>query len=506
MIKQEKLFPFFIVALITFSPFYIPQLIITAQASEENPCTYETPGWLLPQGEGIHVATSGADNATCGAISAPCRSIELGLSRATSGGTVWVHAGIYEENNLTIPSNVTLVSADGPQKAHIYSKDNRAVYFYNVNNASVDGFDIYGDWNAGSSGDGLVRVLDSTNIKIRNCLIHDAKHDSDCIKVSGKVDGLLMERLVIWNPGARETGTYQENIDLFGSDGTSDDGASLQNITLRGSWLFHTQERGGQQLIYAKASVENIIYEENIFGPSETMAGDGPSVNAGGNEPDPNNPSGFTGWHFIVRNNIFLGLRGDCALGISNIDDAWVYNNTFYANSGPNLRSVIMFRGQQHPLDKVNIFNNIFTSNYPERDGADFYWVREGGIPTTFVHMNNFYFNNIAQSDFDYRGEDGSQYDKDPLLGSPAPPSRSTLPTNIDAIETLLSNFFLTNNSPAVNQGVDAVSQTGHPNWDSVATRHCDISQNLRIEGATWDTGAHEIVDQNFIIMNIIIE
>ena len=51
----------------------------------------------------IHVATNGADTATCGSASAPCASIPFGYARAASGDTIDVGAGTFTlANALTI--------------------------------------------------------------------------------------------------------------------------------------------------------------------------------------------------------------------------------------------------------------------------------------------------------------------------------------------------------------------------------------------------------------------
>ena len=42
--------------------------------------------------------------------------------------------------------------------------------------------------------------------------------------------------------------------------------------------------------------------------------------------------------------------KGDAALAVMNAEDAWIYNNVFYANSGADTRSVIMFRGNYYPV------------------------------------------------------------------------------------------------------------------------------------------------------------
>ena len=132
----------------------------------------------------IHVALTGLNTNTGGAAD-PYRTIVYGMTQAASGDTVRVHAGTYEEYNIPMRSGVWLVSADGLHAARIYSGPYRAVRFFGVSNCGIDGFEIYGDYAAGSPSDGLVRVYQVSNVTLRNLLVHDAPADCDCIKVGG---------------------------------------------------------------------------------------------------------------------------------------------------------------------------------------------------------------------------------------------------------------------------------------------------------------------------------
>jgi parallel beta-helix repeat protein len=60
----------------------------------------------------LHVSPQGSDGNPC-TSSAPCRTIQHGLSRLSSGDTVLIGAGTYAEGNLMPPSGVTLQGASG---------------------------------------------------------------------------------------------------------------------------------------------------------------------------------------------------------------------------------------------------------------------------------------------------------------------------------------------------------------------------------------------------------
>jgi hypothetical protein len=438
----------------------------------------------------IHVDKAGTDSGGCGAPASPCKTVKQGLSRATSGKTVYVHQGTYAELALAVPSGVRLYSADGRFKAKISSGASSAVRFTGVNNAEIDGFEIYGKLDAGSvDGDGLVRVHNTSKIIIRNCLVHDAGRDQDLIKVSGTVNGLLIERVIAYNPAKRvkpnPCGTsvsYQENIDIFGSAGTA------LNIIVRGCWLFQLGSVG-DWLIYTKINAANVIYENNVFGPSAGGGCGNSAVGIGTGEAGQPDPKAYVVQHAIVRNNVFVGIKGDAALGVLNSNDVWVYGNTFYGNSGSTNRSVIVFRGNTRELGKVELFGNIFVNNHPSRKGGTLIWNRNKA-PTPFFHDHNLFFNNVSSSDIVMSKEAHGIY-KDPLLKAPAIPKTSV--SSVAQILAIAATFALKSGSPAIDKAIDAVARVGHPSWQPAQTnRRWDILGQSRPAADTWDIGAVE--------------
>src|SRR5262249_26770304 len=58
------------------------------------------------------VSPSGSDSNPC-TLDSPCRSIRQGISRLQSGDSLSIQGGTYAENNLHVPSNVTVEGAAG---------------------------------------------------------------------------------------------------------------------------------------------------------------------------------------------------------------------------------------------------------------------------------------------------------------------------------------------------------------------------------------------------------
>jgi hypothetical protein len=447
--------------------------------------------------EGIHVALSGADTDDCGRSTAPCRTVGKGMDRASAGENVLVHAGTYEESWIELKSDVALYSADGLLAAKIYSGDRSAVRFDGVSNALFDGFEVYGNLNGGEAGDGLIRVLDSSGITIRNGMFHDAPADQDVVKVSGRVHGLLLENLVVFNPaervGVNPCGAgawYQENIDIFGSGAAEGDPPPVSNVVVRGCWLFHT-DAGGDWLIYSKINTENVLYENNVFGPSAGGGCGNAAVGIGTGEAGQPDASAPVVTRAIVRNNIFSGLKGDGALAVMNSVDVWVYSNVFYENSGALTRSVIMTRGNSHAVENLQVFGNVFLDNNPSKSGAVFYWERDP-LAGTFFHDFNLYLNNISASDVDYHAEASSLFSLDPQLAAAAVPDISAPSPAL--LLPIAAGFEPASGSPVTDRGPDAVARESHPNWlPGVTDRRWDIAGAARPPADTWDMGAHEI-------------
>jgi hypothetical protein len=457
-----------------------------------NPYDYDGPAiWVS--------ASEGTDTSDCGDPDNPCRTIKQGRNQSVSGMAVLVKTGEYHENFIYVRSGTQLIAIDGPLTASIYSGDRSAVRFETVSDASVVGFEIHGDWNQGPEGDGLVRVLDSSHILIKDCVIYDAPYDADCIKVSGDCDGLLMENLVVFNPAQRDPSRnpcgdsvwYQENIDIFGRglNGTSE--AQVRNVVLRDSWLFHTPDRGGDWLIYSKINCANILYENNVFGPSAGRGCANAAVGVGTEEPGIPDENQHVVRSAIVRNNIFVGIRGDAALGVMNADDVWIYNNTFWNNSGDALRSAVMIRGNRVPVGEVFFFNNILEDDQPTaRADGRLFWVREGGAGGLY-HDQNLYWNCASSSDLPYTSEAHSIYDASAGLSSPKVPSIAVI--SIDRVAEIARGFALAPGSPALDHGLVALDFEGHPDWDpSVTNVAWDIFGSSRSSSGTWDLGVTE--------------
>ncbi|HUW83661.1 MAG TPA: right-handed parallel beta-helix repeat-containing protein [Phycisphaerae bacterium] len=394
----------------------------------------------------IYVAKNG-NNGNSGGSADPYLTIKYAISQSTSGDVIHVRAGTYAEWWIVIKSGTELISEDGLYAAKIYSGTGSAIRLEN-DNSGIDGFEIYGDWDAGASEiDGLVRPLWSNNTWVKNCLIHDAPNDGDVIKIGA--DNVLIENCIIYDPAHRyDDVSYQECVDIFGDPVPN-------GVTVRGCWIYHTPEHGGDNLIFAKGGSKNILWENNVFGPCEGGASVDASVGCGASSP-----AVFPACeNFIARNNIFVNCSGDGAFEFKSAKNAHVYNNIFYNYVGG--RCFIQFFSTQPsgapPQTDRNedcyVYNNIFlqSNGYPIYQDRGRWTPGVTYIPENFGHDNNIYYlcnTSPASNDVDVTAEANSIFDN-PDLVAPATPNIGS-----DNWASIVADFLLQDVSPAIDAGV----------------------------------------------------
>lgn len=180
----------------------------------------------------------------------PFRTIQLAVDKATAGTAIMVRAGTYVEN-VKLPTKndgndaapIWLLSADGPQKAHIVAATNTVstVYGYGTDNIVLSGFSITGGKNgiqfsqSGSDFSNLTR-----NIVIENNVIKGSVDDG--IKVS---QGRNVQVV-----GNVTTYTGQEGIDFV----------AVNNALVQGNDVSGARGAAG---IFAKGGSTKVVIDGN---------------------------------------------------------------------------------------------------------------------------------------------------------------------------------------------------------------------------------------------------
>ncbi|MBW2462948.1 MAG: MYXO-CTERM sorting domain-containing protein, partial [Deltaproteobacteria bacterium] len=413
-------------------------------------------------------------------------TVEAGLAAASDGDTVLVRAGTYDVAQLRPGSGVTLMSEDGPANTHLFaSAGGQAVLIEGVTNVRVEGFDIYSELDLGPRTNALVYVEESTDIYIGDCYLHDAPNDGDILKLND-TQRFVIEDSVLYNPGERTTGDgFQECIDIRGHGDDS--------ITVRGSWLFH-EGTHGDYLLYAKGGTTNLLWENNIFGPS---AGADP-----GNVPVETGHLGQTdagadyeSENFVVRGNLLVGIRGTGAFAFAGPRVALLHNNVFYRNQDIS-RSLIEL--SVNPAEAGGPGVDLFNLNNIFHDNGDrtVYRVRDAASGAGLTRDYNLYETGTDGGDLDIGDESNSETTDDPLFTDPAVPA-FVAADGTQQIQRFLRGFRTEEGSTArgASANVFDIAGSTHPTAIPEMAERLDAFGTPRPAAAPWDVGLFQSCD-----------
>jgi hypothetical protein len=358
----------------------------------------------------IYVASNGNDSWD-GSSGAPLRNIKTAISRAVYGDTIRVRAGTYNESWIVAKSGLTIVSEDGLYAARIYSNTASGLRFTGVSNCEARGFECFANYGQGSAGDGLVRIYNSDNIRLRDLLCHDASYDCDVIKIGGfgtNTTNTLVENCVIYNPAPTAAGSIAECLDAHPVNG----------LIVRNCWIYHTAARKGETLIRANGGSQNVTWVSNVFGPSVDNGAHSPATTAGTVDSDtPQVPSVDS---LTARNNLFLSCQGSGAFSVISSRNVRFYNNTIWNYLGAD--AAVSFRNTSSSGNQsLDFCNNVLCNN----NGRPAFVALGAYTPGTFTHDYNLYWQVAPGGLVDVTAEPHS-LQADPLLASAATPLPDT--------------------------------------------------------------------------------
>lgn len=368
----------------------------------------------------IYVAKTGS-NSNTGTSSSPYLTIAYAISKAVSNDIIHVKAGTYNETYVTLKSNLTLVSEDGVYAAKLSSYNGGSSRGFvivgsgsAISNVEINGFESYSTCGGGTAGDGLLRIYNSDNIRIKNCLIHDAPLDCDVVKIGGfntTTSNTLIENCVIYNPAPAVAGGHAQCLDAHPVNG----------LTVRGCWIYHTPDHPADILIRANGGSSNVLWENNVFGPSYDDGRGSPATSAGTVDSDtPQVPSvdGMT-----VRNNLFLSCQGEGAFRVDTSRNVKFYNNLIWNYLGTG--AAVSFRNDptKNPpgtsgTQGLDFCNNIVCNT----NGKPAFVALGTYVAGSFNYDYNLYWQIAAGGFADVTAEPHSLF-VDPVLAAPATPS-----------------------------------------------------------------------------------
>ena len=384
-------------------------------------------------GNTYYVATDGNDAPGCGSQSSPCRHIWYAAGRMSSGDTMAILPGTYQDhlysdngvdvfnnNGPSLPSGTagaptTIKAANGPGTVVLQWDGTKDVGFGldSMSYVVMDGLTF--DKVALSIGDADGRGPRSHHITLKNSVIKNNARN-----------------------GFTGTSDYLEVINNKMYENGRDEEAS--NLSPNPWAAYHVYECGDHQL-----------WQGNEF------------YNAGGYALHFNHAGSTCLTDSVLVNNVFYdnsiwyttkpyrGKDGQGAIILNAGDNVLIYNNIFYNNNGACVR-IGSGRGNK-------IYNNTC---HDDINGAAF-------IDNSVYAHNNFIRNNIAWS----------------------------LANENNNVVTAESNLWTSNTNPRfVNPAAfDFHVQTGSPAIDAGLTLPdvpCDFDGNGRPAGSAYDIGAYE--------------
>ncbi len=413
------------------------------------------------------VATSGNDT-NPGTEIQPWKTIQKAANTLIAGDTVFIKAGVYNErvivqnsgilNNYIVFSkyrnDTVVIDGNGiswggawnglfdiSDKSYIQiigfeilNANYGGIWAENSDHIIIDGNYTYNTFSSG------IGVWNSSYVTVKNNEIELACNDGEqeCITISNS-NNCNIKSNNVHNNGMGTNGG--EGIDI--KQGSYDINV-FQNV------VHHINERIG---IYADAW-DSHTYNINIYQNSV--------YNCGNNGMVVQSEMGGVIEHVTFFNNIIYHNKWDgIAVGSVTASDTVsstpvnyinIFNNTIYQNGSSFGGWAYGILVDNPDANNVTIRNNICDENDAQ---IAIQQINSGGI----VDHNLFYGENTAS---------GTLYGSDSIIGNPL------------FIDTLVFNFHLLHNSPAIDNG------------SSVNTPNLDFDNNNRPSGVGFDIGAYE--------------
>ena len=213
----------------------------------------------LGQSASLYVAPNGNDSSGNGSITFPFATISHALDASTTGDTIQIREGTYNEAVRIRNANITL-QAYSNEHVIIHTPiddenlDTTVAFDVDADGGALNGLEITGGyyygimlftrWDYGDPND----RTGVSHVTIQNCKIHDTGRD--CIKVTPGCDFLTVENCEIYNSGRRYNGNA-EGVDNVNSD----------YMVVRDCYIHDTATTG----VYAKGGAIGVLIERCVI-------------------------------------------------------------------------------------------------------------------------------------------------------------------------------------------------------------------------------------------------
>lgn len=282
----------------------------------------------------LFVATNGNDSSGNGSSSNPYRTVKRAISAGTTGDTITIRAGTYNECDVRLRQRMTLRSPDG-QRARIHCDINTsntvtvqidaAASGSRLSNLEISGGFYYGvmlqtSWYQG----GPASNTGASDVILEDLLVHNTGRDG--IKITPKSNRAIIRRVEIHSTGRRDSGNA-DGIDNVNGDG----------MVVEDSYIHDTATTG----LYFKGGARNVVVQRNRIentGDAGILVGFDTSVEFFDLSVNPQYYEAIGG---IVRNNVIRNT-GNAGIGLYASRDSVVVNNTI-VNAAQTYHSAIYF-------------------------------------------------------------------------------------------------------------------------------------------------------------------
>ncbi len=381
----------------------------------------------------LHVATDGADGPTCGAVDAPCGSIEFAAGLAAPGTAVRIHSGTYAPDqyisDLAGTADAPIWIGGAPDETPpVISGGGEALHFSRARYLVVHDLEVVGATANGINIDdgGAVDDPEATRFVVfKNLEIHQIGEggNQDCLKMSGVNDYWVLD-----------SEFYQ-----CGAGGSAIDHVGCHHGLIAGN---HFHDNGGNA-VQCKGGSEDIEIRANRMVESGQRA-----VNMGGS----------TGFEFfrpplqmgmpnaeartirVIANTI---VGGETPLAFVGCVDCAALNNTIVRPHNWLFR-ILQETVTTAEYEFLPASNGLFANNVIVFDRGDISThVNIGGdtAPDTFTFTTNLWF----------AADDAAQ--SDPSGDLPTPETGAIVGVDPQLVDLAGGDYHLTPGSPAAASG-----------------------------------------------------
>lgn len=348
----------------------------------------------------FYVATTGNDN-NPGTLTAPFKTLSKAIASAPPGSTIELRGGKYTSNEIRInKSNLTIRSYANEWAiltAVTNVEDISSCLWYNeptTDGGTLERLEIVGGYYYGLKFESnwdwdnsvpFSKRRGSSNITVRNCIIHDTGRDA--IKLTPACKGIQILNCEIYNSG-KGPGAQLD----FNAEGI--DNVNAPDMLVKGCKIHDIATTG----VYAKGGARNCRIEGNTI----TNCGEGGVYLGFYTDAEwfdnQSNSEYFENLDGIVINNLIMHTK-HAGIGLWGAKNAQIYHNTVI-NTGQDEMATLFFNvgdvwlsntKSAHPGNvNAKIQNNLFVQTAAQN--LPMCRIRDNAGSNTNVIDNNIYF------------------------------------------------------------------------------------------------------------------